>query len=185
MRDFLLWVLIVVQLILAVFLVRIVVRMALLTFFHKQTLPYVPIARGHIRLLLKSGALEGKKTIVDLGCGDGVLVSAVAKAYPNAELSGIECQRMLVWLARLRFFLQRRKIKILRGDMFTYPLQNVDAVVGWWIPDLTPRLVEKFVSECKPGCVIISAMFTLPPHPQLSMEEMREGRHSIFIYRKL
>jgi trans-aconitate methyltransferase len=137
-----------------------------------------------MRLILESGVLTHALTIVDPGCGDGVLLSALAKTYPHAKLTGIEHGFALAMLARMRFALSRRRVRIIHGDMFTYPLHNADAIVGWWIPDLTPRLVEKFVSECKPGCVIISTMFTLPPHPQLHMEEKRDGKYSIFIYRK-
>ncbi len=185
MRDALPWLLIVIQLILVCLLVRIVMRMALLTFLHRQTLPYVPISRGHIRLLRQSRALESAQTIVDLGCGDGVLLSAIAKSYPNAKLSGVEWNFTLVLLARLRFFFQRKRTPIIHGDMFDFPLNDVDAVVGWWIPDYAQRLVEKFVAECRPGCVIMSAMFSLPEHPKLQLQEVREGKYSLFIYRKM
>lgn len=182
MQNVVAWILIGVQLILAVLLIRIIVRMSLLTFFHKQTLPYVPISRQHIALMVQSGALENAKTIVDLGCGDGVLLSGIQKAYPNARYTGVEINRLLVWVARARFALTRRNIPITCGDMFTYSIRDADAIIGWWIPDLTPRLVEKFIAECKPGCVIISAMFTLPAHPKLQMQELRNGKYSIFIY---
>lgn len=185
MRTAILWSLIGIQLILAVFLLRIVVRLSLLTFFHKQTLPYVPISRQHIALMIQSGALANAKRIVDLGCGDGVLLSGIQKAYPQATYEGVEKSHTLVLAAKLRFALTRRAIRISQGDMFNYPIGDMDAIIGWWIPDLTPRLTEKFVAEAKPGCVIVSAMFTLPPHPQFAMQELRKGKHSIFIYRKV
>jgi SAM-dependent methyltransferase len=185
MRNALIWSLIIVQLILAVFLIRIIVRMAMLTFLHKQTLPYVPVSRKHIALMVESGVLKNVKTIVDLGCGDGVMLSRIQKAYPHAQYEGVEINWALVLASRLRFALTRRHVPVKRGDMFAYPVNNVDAIIGWWIADLTPRLVEKFVAECKPGCVILSAMFSLPPHPQLRAQEVRKGNYSVFIYHKV
>jgi len=184
MRDVILWGLVAVQLLLVVFVLRIVIRMLLLTVFHKQTLPYVPISRHFLKLMAESGALQNARRIVDLGCGDGVMLAGIQKAYPAAQLEGVEKNYTLVALARLRFFLTRKHIPVTQGDLFSYPIADVDAVIGWWIPDMTQRLLDKLVAECRPGCVIISAMFTLPPHPQMKMEEVRKGKYSIFIYRK-
>lgn len=150
-----------VNLVLLVLLVRIIYKLLPLVFLKSQTLPFVPVTPKVTKAIVQSCILEGKKHIVDLGCGDGMLLTGLQHAYPNAELFGIEHKRSLVWLAKLRF-LFRPWVHISQGDMFAYDISTADAIVGFWIPDVTTQLLQKFEQECSKHVVIISYMFPLP-----------------------
>lgn len=186
MRGLLIWGIVLFQLVLVFFLARIVFRLALLTFFYRPVLPYVPLKQEYINLMIQSGALKNAKSIADLGCGDGVIIARLKKVYPHTQFYGVELARSLALAAKVRFVFSRKTVHIQQGDLFGFSLRDMDAVAGWWTPDVGQRLVDKLVSECRPGCVIVAAMFRLPEHPKMQMKELRNGqskaKEAIFIY---
>jgi len=65
--------------------------------------------------LLKEAGLTERVIVYELGCGWGSLVIALARAFPDAEIRGIEMSPLPYWVARIRtrkmpnVFLQRGK----------------------------------------------------------------------------
>lgn len=168
--DFFLWGLIAIQLVLLLTLTAIIIHVGLVLFGFRQWLPYVPTSRRVLRAIVDKGTFDASHTIVDLGCGTGTMLAVLHRAYPQARLIGVEYRRHLVWLARLRFHFSQNRPTIIHGDMFDYPLQSVNGIIGFWISDFTPRLAKKFVNECQSGTVIVSNLFSLPETPGLAQE---------------
>lgn len=52
------------------------------------------------RALLEPGVLPDRGTVVDLGCGRGILLAAIAEARPGLELHGIEIRARDAAIAR-------------------------------------------------------------------------------------
>src|SRR5687768_13432770 len=52
--------------------------------------------------LLKQVALVEQPIIYELGCGWGSLAIALAKAFPHAQIRGIELSPLPYWVARFR-----------------------------------------------------------------------------------
>lgn len=171
-------------------LVMVVIDFNLLLMFLKwrRPLPFVPITQKAVSAVIKSICLVGKRNIVDLGCGTGTFIAKLKKHYPEANFFGVENDKLLARIAHLRFFFYRKKPEIILGDMFKYPLHDIDAVIGFWITDFTPRLMEKFIKECRPGCIIISVTFALPKSEFFVYKEIRFGKHRtdvIHLYQKV
>jgi SAM-dependent methyltransferase len=185
MAEWLAWIFIGIELVLMILLIRIIVMMGFFAFGLKQTLPFVPTTRGISKAIVRSNVLAGRRRIVDLGSGAGDLLFVLARAYPETEFVGVEKNRWLVGLARLRNRFRRQGVAFVTGDMFDFPIADADAVVGFWITDLTPRITEKIAAESPPGTVVVSHLFPLPEHPGLVFDQrLPTKRSKIFVYRK-
>lgn len=184
MQHFLLWLLIIFQIILLIALLRILIKLLPLPFYIHQQLPYIPTDKRTIKYIIKSNILKDAQTIIDLGCGTGTLIKGLRKTYPDKNYIGVEYQARLAKIAQWRFQWRKPAPTIVIGDMFTYPIDTADAVVGFWVKSLMPQLLKKLVQECKSGCIIISNTFPLPTHPELIELLPEYHKHKIFIYQK-
>ncbi len=185
MELWILWIHVAINVLLLFFLVRITFKLALFVFGYRQTLPFVPTSTRPLRAIIDSGELEGKKKIVDLGCGNGTMIAAFAKKYPEADFVGVEKNWSLVWASRLRFLFWKKKPTIIHGDMFEYSVADADAIVGFWITGLAKSLMKKFEYECKSGCVIASNVFSLPESDLFTAESIAiTKKRNVHIYKK-
>jgi SAM-dependent methyltransferase len=182
MTTLLIWLLLLLQGICLGVAVFFLVRLILILFHWKQHLPFVPSSRRFQRAVIAGGWLKDAQTVVDLGCGTGTLLAAFQTIYPQTQFRGVEYNRFLARLARLRFR-GRKHCTITHGDMFDADISDADVIVGFWISDFMPRLAEKFVKECTPGCLIISNTFSLPDIPGITLlhqEQLKWGKFSVY-----
>lgn len=186
MWSVILWCYIIFDSILIIALLRIITRLFLLIVFHKQTLPFVPTNSRVAKQIAALSLFEDKAIVIDLGSGTGTLLAKLHAQRPLVQYTGVEQSWILVWLTRLRFLLNWHRPTIVQGDMFTYPIQTADVIVGFWIAGLAQQLVEKFEQEAKTGCMIVSVLFALPASKRVQLKETRIlARTKVHIYEKI
>lgn len=100
-------------------------------------------------------------TILDLGSGRGELTRDLARAFPAAQIVGIEFARLahlqaLFWRTVCRL----HNVTYLQQDLFTYDCSQADAVV-MFLGRLTMQAGEKLRRELRPGTLVISHDFML------------------------
>ena len=97
--------------------------------FRKQT-PYVPTPRKVVRAMLRHANITPQDHVVDLGCGDGRLLRAVAKRYP-VEATGVDDSHVLLRIARILNALTRKQgtIRLVRAKWDTYPLTDATLAI--------------------------------------------------------
>ena len=64
--------------------------------------------------------IKGKETILDLGCGNGFLISAIKKEFPKTKLYGVELTKSLTGMAR-----ERTKVMIIQSSSDNPKLLNL------------------------------------------------------------
>jgi small RNA 2'-O-methyltransferase len=127
------------------------------TWLHKQRLSAVREA------LLRRGA----QTVLDLGCGDGPLLTSLAEEPAIRRIVGVEVSEEAV--QRLRTKVQampeagRHKVNVLLGDITErqVTLGAFDAVIlvetiEHLNPDRLSRLERKVFADCLPATVVIT-----------------------------
>lgn len=159
------------------YLVYLIYRLWPVVRYAKQPLPFLPIPQHIAKAIAQLPELDNKKRIVDLGCGRGHLLLAIHRYHPTAKLFGVEYNPKLVK--------SLPGMTITQGDMFTYDISTMDAIVGWWVPKFCERLVTKFAQECQPDCVVVSYMFPLPNHPRFTHRVVMIGKEKVFVYSKI
>lgn len=109
---------------------------------------------------------DGAVRVADIGCGLGGTLTHLARARPEATLTGIESAPIPFALAWLRVKLSGcRNIELVLGDFWKRDLGDQDLVYAFLSPAPMPALYGKVKAEMKPGTLLISNSFTVPGHP--------------------
>ena len=199
MPSYAIWIYIALQMVLVIYLFRILVRVAPLALFGRDVLPFVPTSPKVLRLIKKSGLLDNRNNIVDLGCGTGTLLVLAHSQSPKAKIKGVEIRPVLARLARFRFMwmslyrpsYKKNRPQVRQGDMYEQDISEADVIMGFWVPEVMPRLIEKIVKEAQSGCVVMSVLFPFPKKLQSTVDQhfttevIQSGKHDpVFVYTK-
>lgn len=144
---------------------------------------YVSTSGARIRSFLGAVPMAPGQLLIDLGCGDGrVLTSAFARYGVRAI--GYELNLMAYCRARLRCF-GKRGVKVVRRNFWKADLSHADVVFCYLFPDVMKRMAKKIHKEVKPGAIIVSCNFPVPGMaPQQVLRPQGAMHHDpIFIYR--
>lgn len=110
-----------------------------------------------ILLLKEAGVAEGA-VVYDLGSGWGSLVIALARAFPNAEIRGIEMSPLPYWIARLRTR-NLPNITLRRGNFYHCNLTDAAAVTCYLMIKPMPKLARLLDQMLRPGTPVVSIAF--------------------------
>jgi trans-aconitate methyltransferase len=124
------------------------------------------VRRAMLRLLPRRlpAPAEGRAAVIyDLGSGWGGLAAALARAYPDHQVIGIERSPLPWAFSRLRLALRpRANLTFRRGDFMTDPLADAGLVVCYLAGGLMPPLARKLAAELAPGALVLSQTFAMP-----------------------
>ena len=117
--------------------------------------PLFPTPSEALQQLELHAPLPPLAKILDAGCGLGHGLIALRKAYPEAQLVGIEWS----WPLRLLTALRCPWAKIRQGDIWKADWRSYDMVYLFQRPESMPRAVTKARAELKPGAWLVSLEF--------------------------
>lgn len=98
------------------------------------------------RSTLKNLRTKETKNCLILGLGGGTVAKLIKKYWPNAKITGVEIDPVMVELGNRYLGLGDSKAEIIIGDAFTYPLYAVRydlVIVDLYIGDEFPKKFEK------------------------------------------
>ncbi|MEI6204188.1 MAG: esterase-like activity of phytase family protein [Enhydrobacter sp.] len=121
--------------------------------------------------------LEGA-LVLDAGCGLGHALVALRRAYPKAQLHGIEWS----WPLRALCALRCPWARVRQGDIWRADWGPYDLVYLFQRPESMPRAVRKARAEMRPGSWLVSLEFEarqIGPH-----QVLRDGdAKPVWLYR--
>jgi tRNA A58 N-methylase Trm61 len=185
----------IILLVVLLFLVGLGLGYLLLMLYYRLTrkevfVPFVPADIDGVRAMCDAVGLTGKEKVVDLGSGWGTMVFYLARTFPELQVTGVELNAVLHFLARLRklFWFRNYHITLLRNDAKKIPLETYDVVFLFMLSPFVNRvLVPKFEQELRKGAVVVSYVF---PMKSSKFEEKKlmipshGWRSAIYVYRK-
>jgi len=149
--------------IISVFCVLIAFALAtLLLVFHGITgVPPMSSSAGEaadVISLLKQAPLAKQAIVYDLGCGWGSLVIALARAFPDARIRGIEMSPLPYWVACFR---TRRmpNVFLQRGNFYGFDLRDAQAVTSYLMIKSMPKLADFLDRMLKSGTPVVALTF--------------------------
>jgi len=125
--------------------------------------PWVPSSMRVVNRMMEMAKVCPDDVVYDLGCGDGRMILAAAMRY-HARAVGIEIDPLrYLWCQFLVTILfQRKRIRIVFGNLFNKDLSEADVVMCYLMPDALTKLEKKFKQELRSGTRIVSNRFTFP-----------------------
>lgn len=122
---------------------------------------------------------EGRK-VIDLGCGLGGVVAAIARARPDAEVLGVETAPLSYVLAAVRVALfGPRNARIEFRSIWNTDVSEADMVYAFLSPAPMTRLNDKLRAEMKQGALFVSNSFAVPgrePDEVVAVDDTRQTR---------
>lgn len=113
--------------------------------------------------------------VIDLGCGDGRLLKALARARPDCEFVGIE-HAPLTWLWARFNTAGLSNCRVRRGDFWAQPLGLFDVAYAFLSPVPMARLWAKAGAEMRPGSLLVSNSFEIPGVEPETIVEVADSR---------
>lgn len=120
--------------------------------------PWVPVRHHDIGQILKDAKLTKTDHCVELGCGDGRWVKAVAAS--GAKIDGYEINPLLWLIAWLRCC-RTPRARIYWGNFWRVNLGKYDLVFTFLVPRTMPKLGQKASAEMRPGSRLVSYIFEI------------------------
>jgi SAM-dependent methyltransferase len=123
---------------------------------------YVPTNPEVVDAMLKMANVTKDDVVYDLGCGDGRIVVAAARAY-GAKAIGVDIdpQRIAEANANAKTAGVEGRVKFILGDLFEQDFKEATVVTLYLLNTLNLRLRPKLWKELKPGTRVVSHAFDM------------------------
>ena len=122
--------------------------------------PYVPTMRRQVDTAFELLDLKPGQRLLELGCGDGKLLRAAAQR--GIYVTGYELNPLLAGLCWLRTWRYRKLVSVRLADFWRADWPEADAVFGFILPKLMPKLDHKVLSENRQPLKVASFAFEIP-----------------------
>ncbi len=123
--------------------------------------------------------------VVDLGSGDGRVVYALAKQFPQWDIRGTEINRELCESGQ-KLVKGLSNAHIIRGDLFQEDLTGVNIIFLFALPTIMPSLRHLFRSLTKDALIITFRYpLEIPGYPvkEIFQESIQaDNRNRSFLY---
>lgn len=123
--------------------------------------PFIPISTKILPKIIQTLKIKNQSIVYDLGCGDGRVLFACHKLYPQAQYFGFD-NGLIPYLCafiRLKKTKKPHNIIIARKNFFQENLSNATHLFVYLIPDLMDKLFPKLEKELSIGTRLISCDF--------------------------
>lgn len=108
--------------------------------------------------LLKQAEMPQQAIVYELGCGWGSLVLALAKAFPHAQIRGVELSPLPYWVARFRTR-HLPNVRLKRGNFYDCDLTDAHAVTCYLIIKSMHKLAAFLDRMLEPGTPVVAVTF--------------------------
>jgi SAM-dependent methyltransferase len=145
--------------------------------------PWVPTWRRDIDRFVRLADIKPGQRVYDLGCGDGRLVRAAARA--GAIATGFEISLLPYCIARIvkNFFHLTPNHTILFKDFWNVDLSSADLIYVFLTPRAYPRLKEKLERELRSGTRVITYVWPIEGWTQNDIDH-QEGQPKMYLYER-
>lgn len=146
--------------------------------------PWVPSRAKDIERIVAFIHPQPGEVIYDLGCGDGRVVLALAKACPEATVIGVELAAPVYAVAKLKQIFSRLPNAHIRlGNVLQTDLSHANKLYMFVMPaTLQKKLQPKFERELKPGTEIFSYTFSAKDWRPIRIDKPADDRITIYHY---
>jgi trans-aconitate methyltransferase len=169
------------EIVLAIIVLAILISAAAAGLSAAPWLPTLPSQRRH---LVDHLSVEPGQTLIDLGCGDGSLLFALARRHPDIVCIGYDISLLpltIAWVRKLVSFKAYRNVHIRFGNLFTQDVSQADIVFIFLLCKSYPKLVSKLETQLQPSARVMVEAWPLPGLEPIETLKA-EGLLPVYIY---
>jgi hypothetical protein len=149
-------------------------------FMLRNRVPYVRLPLGALPEVERELEVRGVDSVIDLGCGDGRVLTALQAACPQARYVGYENDWMVWIVARLR---TPQGISLVRGEIAEAKLAEATRIFVYLGPKMMAELEPRFERELPAGARVVSVQFALPNRkPDKVVQLQNSASHAACLY---
>ena len=144
--------------------------------------PFVSSPHDVVRKMLEVAKASKEDVLVDLGCGDGRILSTAVKDFGVRSASGYEIREDLFKTAsgEIEKLNLTNKVHIYNRDLFQADLKDATLITLYLTTYANERLKPKLRAEARPGSRIVSHDFMINGWRPSKKENYNE--HTIYVY---
>ena len=136
--------------------------------------PFLPTLKKQMEEALDLLDLKPGQTMLELGCGDGRVL--IAGANRGLKVIGYELNPILVIIAKLRTWPNRRTVTIIWGDYWRLSWPPADGIFGFILPRYMGKLHKKVMQYPYHPIKVASFAFAIPN------KKPTRVRNGVFLY---
>lgn len=143
--------------------------------------PWVPTRKRELAHLTKI-PFQKNGTVIDLGCGSGTVLFALAQLRPDLRLIGYEISLLPLFLAYARKYTHRaryKQVSIRFGNLFHQDLSQADGLIIFLLERTYQKLLSRLVDRLKDDCLLVVEAWEFPG---LTPEETLEQEQALPLY---
>jgi trans-aconitate methyltransferase len=147
--------------------------------------PWLPTRKKELKQLLEVLKKNPPKKIIDLGCGDGRILFAIAREFPQTTCHGAEISLLPFLAATLRkylFFRSYKNVTIYPWSLYKMDLSSYDSIITFLLDGSYERLKQKWASELKDDTLVYVQAWPLKEVTE-ETKIKQEGILPLYIYR--
>jgi len=137
--------------------------------------PWLPTKSKDRQHLLNALKVEKGQKVIDLGCGDGSMLFAFARKYPEGTYIGYDISLLpltIAWIRKVVFASTYKNVHIRFGDLFRQKLSDADVIFVFLLSKSYPRLINRFKADLKDDAIVVVEAWPLPNiEPTKSIKE--------------
>jgi SAM-dependent methyltransferase len=122
--------------------------------------PYLPTLTPQVKTALELVDLKPGDCLLELGCGDGKVLIAAARA--GIKSVGYELNPVMALVAWLRTWRHRKLVTVIWGNFWSAPWPPADGVFVFLLPKFMPKLNKKILQYSHKPVKLVSFAFAVP-----------------------
>lgn len=148
-------------------------------------IPYYPTAATIYEAVAAELPQDRPFRFIDLGCGGGALLQALAQLRPNGHFTGIELGPLPFLVAKVRAAMStKHQIEIKNANLWSYKLDQYDFAYAFLAPPPMKRLWQQASANMRPGAILIVNSFAIPEITPEKIVRLTAGRQDqLYLYR--
>ncbi len=121
--------------------------------------PFVPTPTHTLDSILNELSPKRGSVVYDLGCGNGKVLFACARRFPDISAVGIEYDPFPYAIARIRkfFYNENSRVQFIWGNFMKTDLSSATHIFLYLYPSVLNKLLPKLEKELRPGTKVVSS----------------------------
>ncbi|WKZ31482.1 MAG: methyltransferase domain-containing protein [Candidatus Dojkabacteria bacterium] len=135
-------------------------RTLIVAFSFRDPVPFVPVEKKLLKKAVQLLEIKPGDRVIDIGSGSGRFLITAAKQFPEAQFTGMDINRALIFWSNCSSKINRlRNIKFMKKDVREADFSQYNKVYLYMTTGFVADMMERLVNELPSGAIVVSVAF--------------------------